>query len=492
MTVDTTPIPFDPHALDDFYAAVSRVSGRDRSTRVAAIDQGVDAIGRIAEHADGFGAGRRVLIVQDDSPMRRDDHDLKAFTLGLLEAGGRQVEVLELSHEGGVHADEEFVRHVASAYRPGDVLVALGSGSITDITKHAAFGLEAGGAERIPLISVMTANSVSAYTSELAVISTDGVKRTRPSRLPDVVVQDLAVLRDAPESTTLGGVGDASVGWCSMAEYRLAYRCGLGSWEPLSVQVFLPGLTGFLGRDDGYRSGGLERARLMANALSAGGFAMTFAGESAPASGLEHVTSHMLDMRAGFDGREIGNHGEQCGVATLLVLLAYRHLVQHVDPESLRPRPLDLEAEKAKTLAAFSEVDPTGVMGAECWNDYEAKCAAWQQNTAAVDALLDDWQGFCEEIAPLLAEPEEFVRALEWAGHPLTFAQVDSRIDSEAQRWAFLNARLMRKRAYAADLLGFAGLWDEALVDVLFEQAAALVAAPARHASHGETTEDDA
>ena len=52
------------------------------------------------------------------------------------------------------------------------------------------------------LVLVPTAASVTAFTSSLAVLLVDGVKRTRPSRFPDAVVCDLETLAAAPPAMT--------------------------------------------------------------------------------------------------------------------------------------------------------------------------------------------------------------------------------------------------------------------------------------------------
>src|SRR6185503_12971995 len=69
--------------------------------------------------------------------------------------------------------------------------------------------------------------SVSAYTSNMAPTFVDGVKRTLPSRYPDVLVCDLETLRDAPQAMTVAGVGDLLAAFGSYADWWLAYRLGL-------------------------------------------------------------------------------------------------------------------------------------------------------------------------------------------------------------------------------------------------------------------------
>ena len=74
---------------------------------------------------------------------------------------------------------------------------------------------------------VPTAASVTAFTSSLAVLLVDGVKRTRPSRFPDAVVCDLETLADAPPAMTRAGLGDCVARFISYGDWYLAHQLGL-------------------------------------------------------------------------------------------------------------------------------------------------------------------------------------------------------------------------------------------------------------------------
>jgi glycerol-1-phosphate dehydrogenase [NAD(P)+] len=382
------------------------------------------------------------------------------------------VRIIVLSSPHGVHTTTELVGTVRDSIESADVVVSVGSGTITDISKHAVHEVESATGRRLFHIAVATANSVGAYTSGLAVVTTNGVKRTVPSRLPDRLVLDTTTLADTPTPYVLGGVGDGAVGWCSLADYRLASVCGMGRWEPLAPAVFRPGLQSFLDQDPAFTTGGRSTADAMARTLAAAGFVMTFAGESAPASGLEHVTSHMLDMSADYHGRSIGNHGEQCGLATALVLLAYRYLLDEFDPAQVASRSLsvDMDAAEALVRRVFTEIDPSGAMADECWRDYSAKCESWQEHAEDVRSVLDHWDLHRAELRALAAPPERYVQALAATGHPLSFEDVPPGLPRDQVRWAFANARLMRRRLSVADFLGFLGLWTDELVDRLFAE----------------------
>lgn len=455
MTAPEIPLRTDD--LEGFYREVSLRSGRDRTLSLGRIHLGPDALDElqaaVARQPDG-----PLVLVTDATPMLRGDVDLKPDVLGRLEALGP---VQQITVPGDSHTTAELVAEIAEHLPDGAIVVSVGSGTVTDLAKHAVH--TAGGSARH--VAVATANSVGAYTSQLAVVTTRGVKRTVPSRLPDELVLDSRILASTPRPIALGGVGDAAVGWGSLADYRLASLCGLGSFEPVTVPVFLPGLGAFLRRDPEFTEGGWATAEAMAVTLCSAGFAMSFAGESAPASGLEHVTSHVLDMTAERDRRPIGNHGEQCGLATALSLLAYQHLLTAVDPSTVTLEPLDPSEVEGQVRAAFGPLD--GQVADECWADVAIKVDGWNSHLSEIEQLLADWDATRAELTPLLAEPRDYLRALHATGHPLRFDDIEPGIPEAQARFAFANARLMRKRLSVADVLAYLGQWDP---DALFDR----------------------
>lgn len=456
-----TEVSFVPGDLPAFYRTVSGLSGRDRSLSLSRIHLGESALDEMLPAISRLGPGDRVVLLADTTLKLRGSNDLWAEVNARLQ--GQDLPVIRILVPGDSHTTAELVDEVADQLRGGDVVVSVGSGTVTDVAKHAVHS--SGGSMRH--LAVATANSVGAYTSALAVVTTRGVKRTVPSRLPDELVLDTQVLASAPEGIALGGVGDAAVGWGSLADYRLASLCGMGGWEPVTVPVFLPGLRAFLRRDPEFTAGGTSTAAAMARNLCAAGFAMSFAGESAPASGLEHVTSHVLDMTAARDGRVIGNHGEQCGLATVLSLLAYQYLLGQVEVAGQRLVAPDLASVEAQVRSAFGPLG--GQIADECWSDAQVKTLAWTTQLQRVQALLDDWEPVRAELLPLLAEPLDYLRALHATGHPLRFEDVEpGGITDPQARFAFANARLMRKRLSVADFLDFLGMWTPELVDALF------------------------
>jgi glycerol-1-phosphate dehydrogenase [NAD(P)+] len=422
---------------------------------------------------------RTVLVTQDRRPFTRDGQSLKPLVANLLAAAGLQVEVLELGDRHG-HMESDFaeVDQVRRRLGPDLAVLALGSGKLCDVTKHACHLREREHGQRIPLLVLQTANSVIAFGSGMATITKDGVKRTWPSRLPDALALDARTLRDAPHDYTLGGIGDLAVIAVSFGDWYLGAELGLAAYTPASLdiladvreQLFSPERAAVLGA----RS--LDGAELLAKLAVLGGFAMTLAGQSSPMSGYEHVVSHMLDMAAKPSGRPVRSHGCQCGVSTIVCAIAWRRLLDDLHPQTARldtcfPPPDALEP---RVRATFDALDPSGAMAEECWTSYRRKLVDWQAARPRVEAFLEDWPRRRASLAALVHPPETVVQSLAAANHPLRYEALG--IPEAQARWAFQHGHLMRGRFSSADLLHFLGRLDDSFVDEVFAEYRGLTA----------------
>src|SRR5258708_22117244 len=185
------------------------------------------------------------------------------------------------------------IEAVQRRLRPGVALLSVGSGTVTDTAKHAAYLFEQAGGPRLPFVVLQTANSVSAYTSNMAPTFVDGVKRTLPSRYPDALVCDLETLRDAPREMTVAGVGDLLAAFVSFPDWRLAHRLGLDDSYTRFPQTLMGPLDEiFLAEADGLRAGTLEGMAVLAHPLVPGGLALCRARPTPPLSRDPRVMSH--------------------------------------------------------------------------------------------------------------------------------------------------------------------------------------------------------
>lgn len=230
-------ISVDAGLTSALYEELSRARGVPIEYELTEIILSDEALAGIGAIVTARGMPTEVLIIQDRTTIYRAGEQIKQTVPEDLARHGLRVESVTLP---GSHPQttRENIALVRARLREGQVVIVLGSGTATDIAKQAVWEFEGATGTRAHLVVVQTANSVCAYTSRMSVLSLEGgVKRTVPSRLPDVLVLDTVLLGDAPSELTWGGVGDASVAASSFADYRLSALLGFATWEPLSWEL---------------------------------------------------------------------------------------------------------------------------------------------------------------------------------------------------------------------------------------------------------------
>ena len=120
---------------------------------------------------------------------------------------------------------------------------------------------------------------------------------------------------------------------------------------------------------------------------------------------------------------------------------------------------------------AFAGIDPSGGVGEECWNDYATKLTLWRRSRERVERFFEEWPEHRTRMREMVLPPERLGRALREAGAPARFGELDPPVAPGVARWALANCHLMRNRFTLADLLFFAGWWDEAFVERILERA---------------------
>lgn len=465
----------DPVALDALRGALGDADPEGRlaplGMRRIEVGSGVlDLLVECVRELVGDGRGEpRVLLVGDATPILRSGEDLKGRVERMLSARFDGTErVIIGAHHPQLHADEEALEEAEAAVADAGCVVVVGSGTITDICKVATH--RAGGA---PLVVVQTAASVDGFSDDVSVILRNGVKRTIPSRWPDVLLADLPTIVEAPAAMTAAGYGDAISLYTAPADWYLASLVGLdGSYHPAPVEMLLEGGPDLIGAAAGV--GRLEPGAMeeLVRLLALRGIASGVSRSTAILSGAEHVISHVLDMHAGQRGYPLGVHGAQVGVATVIVAAAWEALFRDLDPSTVDVDACfpDLESMEPVVRGAFAGLDPTGAVGGECWRDYKKKLERWRQNRDRFESVLENWSGHRAELARLVAAPERLGEALDLAGAPARFGDLAPPVSPETARWALLNCHLMRDRFNVVDLLYFLGWWNDAFIDRLLER----------------------
>jgi glycerol-1-phosphate dehydrogenase [NAD(P)+] len=436
---------------------------------IQAVAMGSGALDHLAEMASRFASGPGPIAVLTDAvPKRRGDGDLMSVVEERLSEVA-QVRRAVL-HDGGlrVHADRETLGRATALVAGAGCLVTVGSGTLVDIGKTVS--ARHGG---MPHIAVQTATSVNGFADDQSVLLVDGVKRTTPTRYPDALIADAETLVGAPSVLNLAGVGDLFAMFTAPADWMLAAELGMaGAYAPTAVEMVRAHGKAVLAAAPRLAAGDPSAACLVAKVLTLSGISMGIAGTTAPASGMEHTVSHLIEMAMNKRGIDAAFHGAQVGVSTIVSALLWDKIQAHLyteDPRLLYPTTREMEQ---RVRAAFVQLDPSGAMGEECWLQYSRKLDRWSANRGRLAAL--DLSEVAAGVSPLLSAPPELVESMNLAGGPTRFGALEPPAEPDLVRWALENCHLMRDRFTVADLAFFLGIWSSEHVDDLLAEASAL------------------
>jgi glycerol-1-phosphate dehydrogenase [NAD(P)+] len=230
---------------------------------------------------------------------------------GELRAAGLSVRTTVFA-EPYLAADSRSILRLLVDDDPAERLyIAVGSGTITDIVRFAAHRTGR------DFVCMATAPSVDAYSSVVAPIVVEGMKRTVPAAAPIAVFADSDALALAPKPMIAAGFGDMLCKFSAVADWRL----GALVWgESFDEAIALRSTASAQACVDAVQAIGEASPaglKILMAALIESGLCMAQAGHSRPASGAEHQYSHYWEMRLLAEGRPPILHGLKVGIGTL-------------------------------------------------------------------------------------------------------------------------------------------------------------------------------
>lgn len=265
------------------------------------------ALERLGEFVGGKG-WRRLLVVADANTAEVLGDQVAAT----LAAGGHDVARLVFPQRAGLLADETALAEVRAALAagPADAAVAVGAGTLSDITRYATY------LEGRPWCSVPTAASMDGYASSVAAMQFTGVKVTLAAQAPAGIFAEPTVLAAAPREMTIWGLGDLLGKASASFDWRLGHGVTGERYCAIVEARVLEPLRRCIAQVAAILAGDETSLQVLLDGLVASGVAMTMLGNSRPASGCEHHCSHFWDLLAYRGLREHGPHGLQVGYAT--------------------------------------------------------------------------------------------------------------------------------------------------------------------------------
>ncbi|MFN3330919.1 MAG: sn-glycerol-1-phosphate dehydrogenase, partial [Caldilinea sp.] len=366
----------------------------------------------------------------------------------MLDSAGFDVHKVLLRGQE-IIADAERVYQVMLALDGSQrILIAVGAGTITDITRFVShrFGL--------PFLSTPTAPSVDGFASIGAPMLIDGVKISLPTHAPAAIFADLNVLSDAPRAMIAAGFADILGKFTSVADFRLGHLLYNERYDAEIAQRTYAVAKVCEEHAEAIGQATPESIRLLMHALIESGLIILDFGDSASASGAEHHMSHFWEMMLLREGRPAILHGAKVGVATVMIADLYAQ-VRALSRAEVADR---LEAaalpEKDAEMAAIRSV-----FGAEAEAVARNHALYLDMTPDDYDAIkrriLERWDEI-QVIAAQVPPPDEIARLLAVVGGATTVAELGL-TDAEAAL-ALDNGHYLRNRFTVRKLVRVLGL----------------------------------
>ena len=380
-----------------------------------------------------FFPGRRPWIVADGNTWEAAG---KGVLNSLREAGLTPVGPYLFPASPPLHAENRHVDTLVAAMPPDAVPVAVGGGTVNDLVKRAAF------VAGRRYLCVPTAASVDGFTSSGASLVKDGLKQTLPCPAPLALAADTDVLKAAPPEMAAAGYADLAAKIPAGADWLIVDPLGLEPIRPEVWQMVQPEL-----RDRLSEPADLEKIFL---GLAATGYAMQLYRDSRPASGAEHLVSHVWEM----EGIE-ASHGFKVGIGTLAVTAmmteAFRLSAAELRRVASPPSgPEEREREIAALLSRGVYGDAAGIA--------MTKFLSGTELLERRSLIASKWEQMGERVLRQLIPFNEMKRQFQRAGCPVHPAEIGLvRADF---RDGFRRAQLIRKRYTVLDLAYEAGILE--------------------------------
>ncbi len=318
-----------------------------------------------------------------------------------------------------------------------DGLLAVGAGTINDLTKCAAY--RAGK----PYIAIATAASMNGYSSASASLLDAQLKQSFPARPPVAVVADSTLIAAAPRRLAKAGLGD-TLARSSVESDALLSHILFGTDYPEALFAKLRTHEQALIYDiAAFQNGAPSYFTTLMHALLDAGDAMAETGSSAIASQSEHMLVHTAELMY---GNVLGDwlHGELVALATLTTTRLQEKML--LTAPELKP----LYADEALFTRQFGSV-----LGQALQAQYHRKSLA-AEAIAPLQALLKkDWEAIKQHLTAIQQPAALLDRLYRQIGLPT--GPTDIGLDDARWHAVLTYAHYTRDRFTFLDLAALAG-----------------------------------
>jgi len=443
-------------AVENEQQLIERALKAARDTRFLAVESGVRH--RAAGIFSTMFGAREAIVIADENTYQAAGRDVEASFL-------RDKRPLHKPFIFGSHiyANIECVQELVAVLGASDAIpVAVGSGTINDLTKLAAHQTNR------QYMVVGTAASMDGYSAYGASITVAGSKDTIECPAPLAVLADLDVIALAPREMNAWGYGDLMAKVVAGADWILADAAGVEPIDPPVWDTVQALLRSWIGSPDAIAASDPAALKHLLHGLVMSGFAMQSCLNSRPASGAEHQFSHLWDMQHHtFEGK-VPSHGFKVGIGVLASLALHEDLLRRdlhkLDIDSaVRAWPSidELERNANKLFGA-------GALEKRAIEETRAKYVSADALRIQLTRLQQNWPELRAKLIDQLIPFAELRDMLRRAGCPSEPMQIG--ISPARLRLSYQQCCYMRRRFTILDVMQRLGIFDSALDNIFGPQ----------------------
>ena len=313
--------------------------GRDHRCDIAHIVIASGAISHLPALTEMYG---RILLVADQNTFAAAGEQV------LAALKGKAIRQVIFPGSTMLIPDEAAIAAVTEALGDAQLLVGIGSGVIQDLCKYVSL------TSKLPYQIVATAPSMDGYASTGAAMILGGMKVTVAAGVPEAIIADTDILKDAPMDMIRAGYGDIVGKFSALNDWKLSHAVNGEYFCQEIYDLTFRCLEKTLQLAEGLQKRNPESIQVLMEALVTVGIAMSFAGSSRPASGSEHHLSHYFEITGILRNEPYFSHGLDVAYSTVVTARIREHLLSRSWP--VAPcRPSDREASIRRIYGPVAE-----------------------------------------------------------------------------------------------------------------------------------------
>lgn len=344
--------------------------------------------------------------------------------------------------------DEKAITYILTEMpKECDLLIAVGSGTINDLCRFVSFKVG------IDYFIVGTAPSMDGYASTVSALIINHLKTTYETHCAKAIIGDLNVIAEAPVPMIATGIGDILGKYVCLTDWKIAhiingeYICEevVGIVERCIQKVVQSA------KSAGQRN--IEAIESIMEGLILTGIAMSYIGNSRPASGSEHHMSHYWEMMFLLKREPDPLHGTKVGIGTVVAIRLYRMLREKQNLFPLAEYKFDFNMWEKEIVDAYG-LSATGVielerkLGKNAVSDVLERREKFKEKQEEIFALIDK-----------LPDEEYIIDILKTVNAPFYPKQIG--IDKDVFRRSIYYAKELRNRFGLLQIVFDLGLREE-------------------------------